>query len=108
MAGQTTAFADSDIDNDGLDGRDITLSWNNSNAVGYTDFQSYRIYILPNSTTFNTGSQTHVKLLTDKNLSTWTGDASITKDSLGVNLVSGASYKACIAILGNSGQLGTE
>lgn len=108
MAGQTTAFVDSDTDNDGLDGRDMTLSWNNSNAVGFTDFQSYRIYILPNSTAFNTGSQTHIKLLTDKNLSTWTGDASITKDSLGVDLVSGASYKACIAILGNSGQLGTE
>lgn len=108
MAGQTTTFVDSDTDNDGLDGRDMTLNWNNSNATGYADFQSYRIYILPNSTTFNTGSQTYVKLLTDKNLSTWTGDASITKDSLGANLISGASYKACIAILGNSGQLGTE
>jgi hypothetical protein len=30
MAGEATAFSDGDSDNDGLDGRDMTLNWNNS------------------------------------------------------------------------------
>ena len=108
MAGQTISFADNDTDNNGLDGRDLTLTWNATNAIGFSEFQSYRIYILPNSTSFNTGSQTAVKSIFDKNISSWTGEITITTDSLGASLVSGASYKACIAILGSSGQLGTE
>lgn len=88
MSGQTTAFADSDTDNDGVDGRDLTFSWNNANAMGFATFQSYRIYILPTSTPFSSGSQTYVKLLTDASLNAWTGDSTITTDSLGASLVS--------------------
>ena len=72
MSGQTITFSDGDADNDGLDGRDLTFSWNNTTALGFSNFQSYRIYILPTSTAFSSGSQTYVALLTNANLNTWT------------------------------------
>lgn len=108
MAGQTVSFSDGDTDHDGLDGRDLLFTWNNANAVGFSTFESYRIYLLPASTTFDSATQTRVALLTDKNLSSWTGSSTLTTDSLNSPLVSGANYKMCIVIMGSSGLLGTE
>ncbi|MCK9272252.1 lamin tail domain-containing protein [Candidatus Gracilibacteria bacterium] len=106
MSGAVISFADTDIDYDGLDGRDLNLTWDNTNAVSYGYFESYRLYLLPSSTDLNTSSQTYVKILPDKNLSSWIGDSTITNDSTNTALVSGATYKMCIAIMATNGQLG--
>lgn len=108
MAGQTVSFSDPDTDNDGLDGRDLSFAWNNANAVAFSTFESYRLYLLPAATTFDSTTQTRVALLTDKTRNSWTGSNTLTTDSLGATLVSGASYKMCIIIMGTSGVLGTE
>jgi hypothetical protein len=102
------SFSDNDIDYNWIDGRDIAISWDNTSAVSSSVFESYRVYLLPSNITFSTWSQTYIKLLTDKNLSSWTWDSSITKDSLNQTLVSGWSYKVCITIMWTSGQLWTE
>ena len=108
MAGQTTSFADLDFDYDGLDGRDMTFTWNTANGVGFGSyFAAYRIYILPSSVTLDTSVHTPVTTVNTASVGTWTGDSTITRDSTNATLVSGASYIACIAILGSSATLGT-
>jgi hypothetical protein len=44
MAGKITSFADNDEYIDGLDGRDISISWT---TISYVAFQQYNIYLLP-------------------------------------------------------------
>jgi len=95
MAGQIGTFLDGDIDYDGLDGRDLSLAWNTGAVAGFD-------YILPVATAFNSATQTYTAIITNKNTNSWTGTTSITRDSAGTLLVSGGSYKACIAIMGTS------
>lgn len=105
MNWEVTGFVDNDIDYDWLDWRDLTVTWNNTTAVAYSSFASYRIYILPSSVTFSAWNHAYVTLLTDKNINTWTWSSSITKDSTNANLVSWSSYKVCIAIMSTSWNL---
>lgn len=99
------SFSDTDIDYDGLNWTDLNLTWDNTNAVTYDYFESYRLYLLPSNIALNTSSHTYIKILPDKNLSSWTGDNTITKDSTNTDLVSGSSYKMCVAIMWTSWQL---
>lgn len=105
MSGAVLSFADTDIDYDWLNWHDLHLTWDNTNAVSYSYFESYRLYTLPSNIDLNTSTQTYTKILPDKNLSSWTWDATITQDSTSTALVSWASYKMCIAIMASNGQL---
>ena len=107
MAGAITSFADADTDYDGLDGRDVSITWGSGALSGFDYFESYRVYLLPAAATFSTGSQ-YIGLIPDKTVTSWTANASLKKDSLGNPLVSGNSYKACIAMMATSGMLGAE
>ena len=107
MTGQVLSFADLDNNYDGLDGRDMTTTWNASTGTGFSGFDAYYLYVIPSSVTINTATQTPVASIFTASTSTWTGDSTITKDSTNTNLVSGSSYIMCIAILGTSGQIGT-
>jgi len=84
----------------------MTLSWNNTAAVAFPYFDSYRIYILPSAVTFDSVAQQYSQLVIDKNLSSITLNSSLIKDATGAPFVSGATYKACIAIMGTSRALG--
>ncbi len=90
------SFLDSDIDYNWLDWRDLSVTWDNSSFASYTDFWHYRIYLLPSNVTFDSSTQTYIKALFDKTLSSWTWDSAITKDSLNQTLASGGSYKVCM------------
>ena len=71
---------DNDIGWDGVDGRDLKVTWDPTTGSGYTSFGSYRIYILPSGTSF-TGSS--IGSVFNKTTSVWTGSSSIVNDSLG-------------------------
>ncbi|MBW7954500.1 hypothetical protein H3C61_01675 [Candidatus Gracilibacteria bacterium] len=101
-----TSFLDNDIDNEGLDGRDLSVSWEALNDT-FDTFESYRIYLLPSNISF-TGGLSYVGLLSNKNTTSWTGVQNTKKDSLGNDLASGGSYKVCINIMGKSGNFGQE
>ncbi|EKD65782.1 MAG: BNR repeat-containing glycosyl hydrolase [uncultured bacterium (gcode 4)] len=100
-----TSFSDTDIDYDWLNWSDLNFTWDNTNAVSYNYFESYRLYLLPSNITLNTSSHTYIKILSDKNLATWTWDSTITKDSTNTDLVNWASYQMCIAIMWTNWQL---
>ncbi|HRI36224.1 MAG TPA: hypothetical protein PK765_04055 [bacterium] len=107
MVGKVTGLSDGDSDYNGLDGRDLLVAWDNTDAAAYSAFESYRIYILPSSTTLDTNSHTPLAIYSPSSTSSWSGSSSITKDSTNTTLVSGGSYKACIAIMSTPGILGT-
>ena len=107
LASITTTLSDSDSDYDGIDGRDFTFTWDSTLATSYTYFQSYRLYILPSNVTFDSVSHTHTKLITTSTDTTFTWDETITSDSMSNALVSGASYKMCVAIMWSNGVLST-
>lgn len=98
MSGKILSFWDNDVDYDWLDGKDISVSWDNSWVV-WSNFESYRIFLLPSNITLNTSTHTYIKLVASWATSNFTWDSSITKDSTNTNLVSWASYKVCIAIM---------
>lgn len=98
-------FNDNDVDFDWLNWYDISLNWDNTLATWYTYFESYRLYLLPSNITFNSSVQTYIKIITDKNTSSWTWDILITKDSTNTDLVSASSYKICMAIMWTNWQL---
>lgn len=107
MEGTQIVLIDHDFDFEGLDGRDISVSWTpTSEILQSTNFESYRIYVLPSNISLNPWSQTALQTLTDKNLNTWTWNMSLKKDSLGQNLTSWGSYKVCMVIMGTSGNYG--
>ena len=108
MSWSIMSFADDDIDKDWLDGNDMHLRLDNTQANNYAYFESYRLYLLPSNVDFNKDTQSHIKIITDKTTNDWTWDNLITKDSTNTNLVSWASYKMCIAIMARSWNLWTE
>lgn len=105
MSGQVLSIADNDINYDWIDWRDISITWDNTWALNFASFESYRIYVLPSSVDFNTWAQSYVKILPDKTQTWITFNSTLLKDSTNTDLVSGASYKACIAIMATSWQL---
>lgn len=65
MSGEVTAFADNDIDNNGLDGRDIEITWNSAIGTGFSAFALWKIYLLPSSTPLDTGVHTTIAIIAD-------------------------------------------
>lgn len=109
MVWTNIVFSDNDVDYNWLDWRDITTSWTlTQEIIDATNFESYRIYILPSNVSFNSTNQNHINILANKNTTSWTWNNSLTKDSLWQNLQNGWSYKICIAIMWTSWQLWTE
>jgi len=98
MSWKVLTFWDFDADYDWLDWRDISVSWNNSWVV-WSNFESYRIFLLPSNITLNTSTQTYTKLISSWSISSFIWDTTITKDSTNTNLVSWSSYKICMAIM---------
>lgn len=95
-----TNFIDDDIDNAWLNWKDISISWDNSNIIWATNFESYRIYLLPENIDFDIlSNQKYIKLITDINQNTWSWTTDITKDSLEQDLISWNSYKICMIIM---------
>lgn len=99
MNGLVDGFGDFDMDNNGLDGRDISITWQKP-AGDISNFYSYQLYVLPFNVDFNevTHGNKYIAYIQDENTVSFTGGVSITKDSTDTTLVSGASYKACVAI----------
>ncbi len=89
---------DADFDYEGIDGRDFSLQWDNSVAVWYENFESYRMYILPSLTPFQT-NHTHSALVADASLQNYTFLNSVNTDSLWNPLISWENYKVCMAIM---------
>jgi len=98
LSWQVISFADNDIDYDWLDWRDMSFSWSNSWVV-WSNFESYRLFLLPSGVTLNTSTHTYVQLIASWSVSSFTWGTTITKDSTNTNLVSWASYKMCIVIM---------
>lgn len=97
---------DLDFDYQGIDGRDLSITWNNTAAVWYDDFESYRIYVIPSNISFDPNTHTPIKILSTKNDTSFTGDKNILVDSTSTSFVAWGSYQACIAILWTNGMLG--
>lgn len=107
MATETVTLADTDVDYDGLDGRDVYVTFGTGSSAGFSGFESYRVYLLPTATAFNANAHTSIGLISSAATSTFTGLSTTTNDSAGSAIVGGTSYKVCVAIMGLSGQLGT-
>lgn len=45
-------LVDNDVEWDGVDGRDLKVTWDSSIGSAFTGFDSYRIYILPTGSAF--------------------------------------------------------
>jgi hypothetical protein len=103
----TTSFSDLDNDYQWIDWRDFTFTWDNTLAVEYEYFESYRLYILPSNIDFDEDNHSHIQLLTSKTDSSFIWDVSITQDSLWNAFISDSPYKMCIAIMWTNGKLST-
>lgn len=103
MTASGLTLTDNDTAWDGVDGRDLKVTWDSAIGSTYSGFESYRIYILPQNTAF-TG--TYVGLESNSGATTWTGLSSTVNDSAGNPLSSGI-YAVYIGIMGTSGQMGS-
>lgn len=101
MQGNVGVFWDFDVDYNGLDGRDVSVSWIKP-IEDMSSFSSYYVYLLPSNIDFNISSHgnNYIAFLKDPDTLNFTGSSSILKDSTQADLVSWASYKACILIRG--------
>lgn len=99
MQAKVGAFWDFDMDYNGLDGRDITVSWTKP-TDDMSSFSSYYIYLLPSNIDFDiqTHGNNYIGFVKDQDVENFTGTSSILKDSTLSNLVSWGSYKACVLI----------
>lgn len=104
MDGQITLFEDPDSDLDGIDWRDIHLTWNTAIWTWFSWFQSWRIYLLPSNVTLNTNTHNYIRLINDSATWEFTWESTLTKDSAWNNITSW-EYKAYVAIMWSSGML---
>ncbi|MEF2175778.1 MAG: lamin tail domain-containing protein, partial [Candidatus Absconditabacteria bacterium] len=106
MEGRIISFQDLDFDYPGFDGRDIFLSWDNTPGIGFSGFQSRRIFILPEFTQLNTSLHNYIGIESDVNKTSWVGTSSIKNDSAGNLLQQGITYTVYVAIISSSGLYG--
>ncbi len=66
MVWSITSFSDIDDDYEWLDGRDIKVTWDTTTWELFNWFESYRIYILPSSTSLDTSIHDYVRLISDE------------------------------------------
>ncbi len=105
MEWEVINFIDNDIDNNGLNWIDIKIDWNNSIATWFSAFDSWRLYLLPSSTTLNTSIHNHIKLIIDPSLGSFIWEENLTKDSAWNTLINWWTYKAYVAIMWTSWEL---
>ncbi len=98
MTSSWLTLVDNDSDWDWVDWRDLKVTWDTSVWLSYPSFESYRIYILPENTSF---TWTFVWTVYDKNIGTWTGTSSLIKDSLW-NPLAWWNYIAYVTIMWTS------
>ncbi|RLC39009.1 hypothetical protein DRH27_00795, partial [Candidatus Falkowbacteria bacterium] len=120
MGGDTTApmavtnvtlTDNDDLSNSGIDGNDITVSWNPA-TTEEPNFDRYEIYVLASSTEIDWNSHKPIESLYDgqyqyinsvqQSTYTYAGGSWITKDSAG-NIISESEYKAYVVLFDNAG-----
>jgi len=82
----------------GVDGRDFALTWNVTTWPGAV---KQEIFIFPDGSSFDV-FQTPAAKFDDKATNSWTGDSTLSKDSMGNAFVSGQVYKVYVVVYGNS------
>lgn len=103
MTWATITLADNDTSWDWVDGRDISVSWDTSNGEWFTWFESWRVYLLPTSSAYNTW-HTYIELNATASEWNFTWAEALTTDSSGTTLITW-DYQACVAIMWQSGDL---
>lgn len=96
---KVTSFLDNDIDYDGLDWRDISITWNNQPGVDYEFFEAYMVYVLPSSVNLDVKKHTYLIYDVDKNTNSFQWTSLLKKDSAWNNFISNTDYKACVTII---------
>ena len=107
MTWEVTSFIDNDIDNNWLNWLDIKIDWNSTIGSNFGFFESWRIYVLPSSTTLNTSTHNYISLIADSSSGSYIWTETLTTDSAWDTLINGWSYKAYVAIMWTSGELWT-
>jgi hypothetical protein len=99
-------LVDNDNANDGVDGRDISITWNpTSNDAS---FSNYRIYLLPNGIAFDIAIHATIAVLSgNQSTNNFTGSAALKIDSENNPLIAG-DYVAYVVAIDNSNQKSTE
>lgn len=105
MNWDVTWFSDNDTDYNGLDWRDITITWDNSDWLAFSWFDSWRIYVLPYWTTLSTSTHTRIALIPDASVSERTWLELNLVDSAWNSFVDWWSYVAYVLIMWNSWEL---
>lgn len=108
MLWEVTSFIDNDIDNNGLDGRDIRIDWNTTVGENFTWFESWRIYLLPSSTSFDAQVHNYIGIIPSSSSGTFISDENLTTDSAWNTLLNQTDYKAYVAIMWTSWELWTQ
>lgn len=104
-----TYFADEDILNNWLDGRDMTFEWSiTQDMIDYSNFESYRVFLFPTSddAASKVTLSNQIALFTDKTKTEATLWESITEDSNWDILQDEWVYQLCIWILWTNWKLG--
>ncbi|MDD3067125.1 MAG: hypothetical protein PHO48_04840, partial [Candidatus Gracilibacteria bacterium] len=101
----SVTLADNDTTNDGIDGRDITITW--SPASSDASFNNYKLYLLPNGVTFDLAIHSAINSISsNQSANTFTGSADLKIDSANNPLAAG-SYIAYVVAVDNSNQKST-
>lgn len=105
MSWATMNLQDLDTDYNGIDGRDVYVTWDNSTWLSFANFESWRIYILPSNVSFNSWTHTAVKIIASWAVNYWTWTDTILNDSAWTPLVSWWTYRAYISIMSSAWRL---
>jgi hypothetical protein len=98
-------LADNDNSNDGVDGRDVTITW--TPASTDSSFNHYKLYLLPSGTTLDTAIHATTAVLSvPQTTATFTGTSDLKTDSEGNTLAAG-NYVAYVMAVDNSLQKST-
>ncbi len=92
-------FYDCGQDTEWLDGRDLCVEWSHPSELSdYDNFESFRIYVLPSGTSLDTSEHSSLWIVSDKNVTDWKWDESITEDSIWDSFQDGWEYLAWMYI----------
>jgi hypothetical protein len=99
MSGMVLSFWDNDIDNNWLDWRDLSISWQKP-SWDISNFYSYQLYVLPSNISFSSSSywNNYITYIQNTDTTSYTWTSNITTDAIWNSLVSWGSYKACVVI----------
>jgi hypothetical protein len=102
MSWMINSFSDNDFDNNWLDWKDISITWQKP-SWDISNFYAYQLYILPSNISFNSSLywNNFITYIQSTDTTSYIGTSNITTDSIWNALVSWGSYKACIVIRWN-------